>query len=105
MDGTGQSLKVTMFFPLRDNDSNPFDEDTWAWWHDNINKLLGRGYTELGVVKGWWQGYTDENRWIIAVVQSEEEISQLRIFLQEARLRFKQEKMYLEWHSVYLELI
>ena len=96
------SFKVTLLFPLRDNDGNPFDQEIWGWWWDQITRLF-TGFTDLGVVKGWWQGHSDLNRWIVVVVRTEREINQIREFLRSACKRFRQEAMYLEYHPVRFE--
>jgi len=93
-----------MFFPIRDNDQNLFDEDVWKWQRDEITRIVS-GFTELGVVVGWWEGQFDQNKWIVAVVENMEIVDQLRIFLQKARHRFRQDAMYFEWHPVRFELV
>ena len=55
------------------------------------------------VVKGWWQGHSDQNRWIVAVVRTENEVRRIRDFLRQARATFEQKAMYLEYHGVYFE--
>jgi hypothetical protein len=104
--GTSNAYKVTMFFPLRNNDGEEYGLDVWAWWHERITAILA-GFTDLGQVKGWWLGYSDENRWIVAVVKSEEEVKLLREFLGVAATKkyFDQEKMFLEYHSTCYEEI
>ena len=104
MDESTECFKVTMFFPFRDNEGNVFDEDTWAWWLSENTRVVA-GFTDLGVVAGWWLGHSDENRWIIAVVRSDEEVDHLRDFVQVARRRFRQDTMYFEWHAVRFELV
>jgi hypothetical protein len=96
------SFKVTLLFPLRDNDGNPFDQEVWRWWWDQITRLFA-GFTDLGVVEGWWHGHSDLNRWIVVVVRTEREINQIREFLRLACKRFRQEAMYLEYHPVRFE--
>jgi hypothetical protein len=54
-------FKVTMFFPLEDNEGNAFDDGTWQWWHDGIDNVIS-GLTDLGIVDGWWQGRSDRNK-------------------------------------------
>jgi hypothetical protein len=83
MNESNEFFKVTMFFPLTDNDGNLFDEHTWGWWH----------------------GHSDQNRWILAVVGSEEEVGQLRNFVKRAKKWFRQNAMYFEWHTVHFELV
>ena len=97
-------FKVTMFFPLTDNEGNLFDDETWSWWREEITRCLS-AFTDLGVVAGWWEAHSDQNRWIVAVVATEEEVDKLRKFLQAARHRFRQEAMYFEWHEVRFELV
>ena len=97
-------FKVTMFFPLADNEGNLFDDDTWGWWRDELTRCH-TAFTDLGVVAGWWEGHSDQNRWIVAVVETEEEVDELRRFVQGARQRFRQECMYFEWHEVWFELV
>ena len=99
-----QHFKITMFFPLADNEGNAFDERTWDWWHDDIKNLLP-GLTDLGVVNGWWQGQSDRNRWVVAVVEGMKQLDQLRQFLRLARKQFRQDAMYFEWHEVHFELV
>lgn len=92
-----------MFFPLRDNDENPFDEETWSWWTDKVVEVLG-DFTEMGLTKGGWRGHADQCRWIMAVIP-EDRLDAVYSFLKEARERFKQDTMYLDFHPVHLELV
>lgn len=94
-------FKVTLFFPLYDNERNLFEEEIWYWWRNEITDLIS-GFTDLGIVNGWWQGYSDENRWIMMIV-AEEMINSIRTFLRRARMKFKQEAMYLDYHPVTFE--
>jgi len=48
MNEGSEHFKVTMFFPLHDNDGNEFEEETWGWWRDELTKLLS-GFTDLGL--------------------------------------------------------
>jgi hypothetical protein len=48
---------------------------------------------------------TDRCRWIVTVVRSEEQVEEIRRFLREARDKFRQEVMYLDYHPVRLELV
>jgi hypothetical protein len=100
----GNALKVTMFFPLYDNHGDAFGSEIWAWWRENIALLLN-GFTDLGVVEGWWQGQSDRNRWIVAVVRTETEVDRIRKFLRSARVTFQQDAMYLDFHGVHFEEI
>lgn len=104
MNESNEFFKVTMFFPLTDNDGNLFDEHTWGVWLDEITTLVA-AFTDLGVVAGWWHGHSDQNRWILAVVGSQEEVGQLRHFVRRAKEWFRQNAMYFEWHTVRFELV
>jgi len=104
MRDNNEFFKVTMFFPLADNEGNLFDQDTWGWWRDEITKVIA-AFTDLGVVAGWWHGHSDRNRWILAVVADRAELAKLRDFVRSARQWFRQEAMYFEWHRVNLELV
>jgi hypothetical protein len=100
----GQHLKVTLFFPLRDNEGDTFEEEIWDSWKKELTKLLS-GFTDLGVVSGWWQGQSDQNQWIVAVIDGMEQVDALRRFLRSARRMFRQDAMHLEWHPVHFELV
>ena len=95
-------LKVTLLFPLRDNGGNPFPEDVWDWWRDEMKKLVS-AFTDRGVVEGWWRGQSDQNRSIVMIVKTENEVSAIREFLQLARREFRQDAMYLDYHPVHFE--
>jgi hypothetical protein len=97
-----QSVKVTLLVPLADNDGEPFDLETWSWWGDRLTETVA-GFTDMGVATGWWRGYTDQNRVIVIVVKSSREVESLRQLLRQARFRFRQEAMYLEFHRVNFE--
>ena len=96
------SVKVTVLVPLHDNDGEPFDLATWSWWSDELTALVS-GFTDVGVVTGWWRGYSDQNRSIVIIVKSAHEVDAIRNLLREARVRFRQEAMYLEYHDVTFE--
>jgi hypothetical protein len=102
MPRSSKGYKVTLMLPLRDNAGTPIDRDTWDWWHDRLTSLVA-GFTDMGVVSGWWRGYTDENRRITIIVRSMREVQAIRRLLRDARLRFRQEAMYLEYHAVSFE--
>jgi hypothetical protein len=102
MQGSQEWFKVTLLFPLYDNDGNPFPEDVWDWWRNGMTALV-RGFTDLGVVEGWFKGQSDRNRWIVVIVKTENEVDTIRKFLQSARLKFRQDAMYLEYHLVRYE--
>jgi hypothetical protein len=61
------------------------------------------GFTDMGVATGWWRGYADQNRVIVLVVKSMREVHAIRDLLREARIRFRQEAMYFEYHRVSFE--
>ncbi len=92
-------------FPCADNDGVPFGEDLWEWQKDQLRLLFRDGYTEHGSVRGWWQGYSDEDVWYRVIVRGDSELIAIRDFLREARRRFRQDAMFLQYHPVELELI
>lgn len=102
MAGKPNAFKVTLFFPLHDNQKRPFSADIWDWWKQELSKLVS-GFTDLGVVNGWWLGHSDQNRWIVIVVKTERDVERIKSFLRAARTKFKQEAMYFESHPVYFE--
>ena len=96
------AFKVTLLFSLFDNGGNPFEKEVWDWWLTGITKLVS-GFTELGLVTGWWFGHSDRSRWIIIILKSEAEVDKIKNFLRLARGIFRQKKMYLDYHPVYFE--
>jgi len=96
------ALKVTLLFPLFDNEGNFFEEEIWGWWRDEMSKIL-TAFTDMGIVTGWWLGQSDRNRWIVTVVKAQKEVDRIRDFLRLAREKFKQEAMYLDYHPVHFE--
>lgn len=97
-------IKVTMLFPILDNDGNPFDDETWSWWYDALQKALGGAYNEPGQTMGHWEGYNELCRWIVAVADKRS-LDQIYAFLHEAQRRFRQKAMYLDYHPVIFDLI
>src|SRR5215212_7103206 len=96
------AIKVTLLVPLADNDGEPFDLITWSWWNDELTELVS-GFTDLGVVTGWWRGFSDQNRIIVVIVKTMREVDALRELVRQARTRFRQEAMYFEYHEVVFE--
>jgi hypothetical protein len=45
----------------------------------------------------------DQNRVIVLIVRSTREVEAIKALLREARVRFRQEAMYLEYHRVFFE--
>lgn len=97
-----ESYKVTVLIPIKDNEGKPFDLRTWRWWSDELISVV-EGFTDMGVVTGWWHGYTDRNRLVVIVVGSLDEVGSIRNLLVRARTRFRQEAMYFEYHTVTFE--
>lgn len=95
-------LKVTLFFPLQDNDGDPFDENVWRWWQREMQRLSD--YTELGIATGFFRGQIDRNRVIVLVV-APAKLDSIREFLVEACSRFRQDAMYFEYHETEIELV
>lgn len=102
MATSSTSFKVTVLIPLKDNDGEPFDLITWSWWNDRLTELVS-GFTDVGVVTGWWRGYSDQNRSLVIIVKTLREVDAIRRLLRDARVRFRQEAMYLEYHRVFFE--
>ena len=100
--GKARYLKVTLIFPIFDNSGEPFDAEVWRWWQREMLRL--GDYTELGIAEGVFRGQTDRNRILVMVVEPEA-LDAIRAFLKEARKRFDQEAMYLEFHPVEFELV
>lgn len=98
------AIKVNLLFPLSDNDGKPFSADIWNWWFLEMARLF-KGFTDMGIVKGWWQGYSDVNRWVVIILESEEGLDEVRRFLIEAcgKGKFDQKKMYLDYHAIHYE--
>jgi len=96
------AVKVTILIPLKDNDGHPFDLSTWTWWNERLTALVA-GFTDLGVVTGWWRGYADQNQVFVIILRTMKEVDVIRQLLREARRHFKQEAMYLEYHRIYFE--
>jgi len=96
------AFKVTLFFPVQDNQKRPFTAEIWSWWEDELAKLV-TGFTDLGVVMGWWLGHSDQNRWIVIVVKTERQVERIKNFVRAARVKFRQDTMYFESHPVYFE--
>lgn len=102
MKADSDRVKVTLSFPLFDNDGNPFTEDDWNWWNREMSRLFS-GFTQLGIVDGWWKGHSDQNRWVVIILDSKRGLDRVRTFLRQACARFRQKKMYLDYHSVHYE--
>ncbi len=101
MDYEPNAFKVTLIFPLRDNEGRPFPESVWQWWNSEIARVLP-GFTDMGGVEGLWQKKVDQNLMLFSVVERER-LDEVRSFLREARIRFGQNAMYFEFHPVFKE--
>ncbi len=95
-------LKVTLLFPLYDNDGNPFPTEVWNWCSNEIAKLVN-AYTDRGTVRGWWRKRWEVNQEIFMIVKTADELGAVRQFLSHACREFNQEVMYLEYHPVHFE--
>jgi hypothetical protein len=98
------ALKCFMLFPLHDNHGEPFEQEVWDWWRVNLTLAI-TGFTETGEVKGWWQGQSDFNRSLYAIITDPERLTGIRSFLQAAGKKMGQEKMYFEYHDTYYDEI
>lgn len=94
----GNKLKVTMVFPLKDNDGQPFKDEVMSWFLEEINRIFVDGITALlSPVTGRWHETNDLNRCIWAIVDGDK-LREILEFLKTAKERFRQEKMYYEYH-------
>jgi hypothetical protein len=96
------AFKVTLMFPMRDNEGRPFPTSVWRWWRVEMTRLLS-GFTDAGEVEGYWQRQTEQNKMLLIVLKSENKLNEIRSFLQQARIRFRQKAMYFEFHPVFQE--
>ncbi len=96
------AFKVTVLFPLADNDGRPFDSEIWRWWRDEMMQLQ-LAFTDTGVVQGSWEGQSEEHRSVFWIVRSKKEVARLRQFVAEAKERFEQKEMFFEWFPVRYE--
>jgi len=96
------AFKATLILPIQDNAGVPFPVGTWEWWRDKETQVL-KGFTEIGVVKGFWRGQSERNKMISVVVKDENSLDELHQLLNEARAVFRQEAMYFDCHPVYFE--
>lgn len=90
--------KITLLFPVFDNDGNPFPAEVWSWWADELAELV-KGFTDRGV----WHGQAELNREIFMVVKTKREVDAIRDFLRRARRKFRQKVMYFDYHHVRFE--
>ncbi len=95
-------LKVTMLFPVYDNEGVPIEREIWRWWVREIRRIFSEGGTDFGLVTGWWHGQSDLNRFVWAIAD-EDNLSDIRPFLERAKDKFRQGKMYFEYHPTTYE--
>ena len=94
-----------MLFPIYDNDGEPFEREIYEWFADEVKTIFPEGATEYGGhATGWWHGKIDLSRCIWAILE-EDELNVIREFLREAKEKFRQEKMYFEYHPTTYEEI
>ena len=96
------ATKVTMLFPLLQDDGEPFSAGVWDWWLDNI--LTFGAYHELAT-RGTWRGNRERHRCVKIVTADDSEVRRLQNFVLDARTAFGQEAMYFEAVRVHFELI
>ena len=96
------AIKVTMLFPLLDNDGDPFSAETWDWWLDQI--VTFGAYHELAS-RGTWKGRPEQHRCVKIVTTDVSEIERMERFLREAREVFGQEVTYFEAVGIHFKLI
>lgn len=71
MDYKPNAFKVTLIFPMQNNEQKPFHESVWRWWLSEITRLFP-GFTDVGEVEGYWMKQTERNKLISCVVRREE---------------------------------
>ena len=96
------AIKVSMLFPFYANDGSLFPPELWDWWLDSIVAI--GAYHEF-FTRGSWEGQFEYHRCVTMILETEEQLKQVKAFLREARVRFDQEVMYFEGTNVYFELI
>ena len=96
------ATKVTMLFPLLQDDGEPFSAGTWEWWLDNI--VTFGAYHELAS-RGTWRGIPERHRCVKIVSTDPFEVERLETFVRDARDVFGQEAMYFEAAKVHFKLI
>ncbi|MBI3273168.1 MAG: hypothetical protein HYZ53_29530 [Planctomycetes bacterium] len=103
-----RQVKVTLMFPIRDNDGKPFPLSTWRWWRDEMTRIFG-AFTTVGRVTGYWEGMLDDHCLVFAILRpagrarERRALSQVRRFLATAKKLFRQKKMFFEYHPVSYE--
>jgi hypothetical protein len=96
------ATKVTMLFPLLQDDGEPFSAGAWEWWLDNI--VTFGAYHELAS-RGMWRGNPERHRCVKVVATDESEVERMEAFVRQARDVFGQEAMYFEAVRVHFKLI
>jgi|ERR1044072_8857539 hypothetical protein len=96
------ALKVTLLFPIFDNDDAPFPPDLWEWW---LVSLVSIGAYHEFPTRGAWEGRLEYHRCVTLVLQTEEQLRKVEEFLREAREKFGQDVMYFEATQVHFKLI
>ena len=105
------AIKLTLSIPTHDNSGAPFLDEDYVWLLDQLVTLFPEGHTRVGNVSGYWQGHNDENMLYFATIgveneiQAEAALAPVRSFLTQAKERFRQDAMYLEWEWVNVELL
>jgi len=96
------ALKVTMLFPIFDNNDAPFPPEVWGWW---LVSIVSIGAYHEFFTRGAWEGRLEYHRCVTLVLQTKEQLRKVEEFLEEARERFGQDVMYFEATQVHFRLI
>ena len=96
------AVKVTMLFPMYANDGTPFPAEVWDWWLVNIVAI--GAYHEF-FTRGAWEGQFDYHRCVTMILETDDQLRRVRSFLEDARVKFEQQRMYFEAENVRFELI
>jgi len=95
------ATKVTMLFPLKQSNGEPYSEGTWEWWLANIASF---GLYDDRPIRSTWKGRLKRYRFVQIVITDETKLERLDSFLLEVREVFAQE-VFFEAVRVHFKLI
>lgn len=95
------ATKVTMLFPRRQSNGEPFSEGTWDWWLANITSF-GLHYERP--TRSTWKGKAHGFRLVQIWITDEARLEHLDAFLREAHEVFAQE-VFFEAERVHFKII
>jgi hypothetical protein len=95
------ATKITMLFPVRQSNGEPFSEGTWDWWLANISSF---GLHDQRSTRSTWKGKPRRYRFVQIWITDEAELGKLETFLHETREVFAQD-VYFEAVRVHLKIL